>query len=80
MQHIVDNAKNQKSNAPRRNFFAGFLALFVPRLGGGGSGGSAVLISLMIVIAIIGILAAIAIPAYQEYTLRAAASAAGFGS
>jgi Zn-dependent protease with chaperone function len=51
---------------PRRHFLAWILALFIPRIGiRGGS-----LVSLMVVIAVIGILAAIALPAYQDYTKR----------
>lgn len=53
---------------PRRSFFAGFLSIFVFRLGVGGGG------SLILVVAMIGILAAIAIPAYQDYTVRAQVS------
>ena len=59
----------QAPRHPRRNPFAYLFALFVPRVGtGAGSGG---LVTVMIVVAIISILAAIAIPAYQDFTMRA---------
>ncbi len=57
---------------PRRHGFAWFLSIFIPRLGLGGGG----IISLMVLVAIIGMLAAIAIPAYQDYTIRAKTAAA----
>lgn len=52
--------------AQSRSSIAWLLALFVPRFGLGGG-----LASTMIVVAIIGILAAIALPAYQDYVTRA---------
>lgn len=56
----------EEINHPRRNFFAWFFALFIPRLGmGGGASG------MLIFIALIGIMAAISIPAYQEYMVKA---------
>lgn len=50
---------------PRRHLMAWILSLFVPRVGTGG------VASVFVTIAMIGILAAIAIPAYQDYTERA---------
>ena len=62
-------SRQQEPKPPRRNGFAYIPAIFVPNLGLGG--GSAIFS-----IAVIGILAAIAIPAYQDYTIRAQVSAA----
>jgi Zn-dependent protease with chaperone function/competence protein ComGC len=59
---------------PRRNPLAWILALFFPRLAPGAGAGA--LLSLMIVVAILGIMAAIALPAYQDYVARAGAAQA----
>jgi Zn-dependent protease with chaperone function/Tfp pilus assembly major pilin PilA len=56
----------ERSAAPARNPLAYLLAIFVPfggRLGGG--------FSFLIMVYIVGVLAAVAIPAYQDYTVRA---------
>ncbi|HEY2780253.1 MAG TPA: M48 family metalloprotease [Steroidobacteraceae bacterium] len=51
---------------PRRNPFAYLLALFVPYAGRMGAG-----LGALIYVYFIGVMAAIAIPAYQDYTVRA---------
>ena len=66
MASLNELITKQKAAIPSRSNFAFFLALFVPRLGVGGGGAS-----VLVFVAIIGILAAIAIPAYQDYTVRA---------
>lgn len=62
---------NTEAPMPRRNVFAYLLAAFTPyagRLGGG--------FGLLILVYVVGVLAAIAIPAYQDYIVRAKVSAA----
>lgn len=66
-------ARVMDTNAPmpKRNGFAYLLAVFIPyagRLGGG--------FGLLILVYVIAVLAAIALPAYQDYTVKAKVSAA----
>jgi type II secretory pathway pseudopilin PulG len=63
-------AKGEQPQAPSRNFFAWLLAAITPRFGVGGGAG------LVLVIAMIGILAAVAIPAYQQYVQKAKVASA----
>ena len=62
--------RGEEIKHPRRNVFAWLLASVIPRFGAGGA------VSLLIVLAVIGIGAAVAIPAYQDYIERARYSAA----
>lgn len=72
MGRLMQAAGGAAPPVPARHPLAWVLAAFIPRAGVGGAGG---LLSLMVVIAMLGILLAIAIPAYDDYRARAEASA-----
>ncbi|HEU0187425.1 MAG TPA: M48 family metallopeptidase [Gallionellaceae bacterium] len=63
-------ANGEEAAQPRRHLLSWFFALFIPRLGVGGAASG------IVVIAMIGVLAAIAIPAYQDYVVKAQVSQA----
>jgi Zn-dependent protease with chaperone function/Tfp pilus assembly major pilin PilA len=62
---------DKDAEIPRRNPFAYLLALFVPYAGRMGAG-----VGMLVYVYFVGVLAAIAIPAYQDYTVRAALTGA----
>ena len=66
---------DENPSIPQRNPFAYLFALFVPYSGRLGAG-----MGMLLYVYFIGILAAIAIPAYQDYTVRAVLSAAAVES
>jgi Zn-dependent protease with chaperone function/type II secretory pathway pseudopilin PulG len=66
---------NTGSRMPKRNGFAYFLAMFVPYAGRLGAG-----FGVLMFIYIVAVLAAIALPAYRDYTVRATTSSAMTGS
>lgn len=66
----VAYAVNPDAKLPGRNPLAYALAVFVP-YGGRLAGGAGGLMGVVVVVAVVGILAAIALPNYQDYTVRA---------
>ena len=64
-----------EASMPSRIGFAYFLAMFIPYAGRLGAG-----FGVLMVVYIVGVLAAIALPAYQDYTVKAKVSAAMIGS
>jgi competence protein ComGC len=74
MEKVHAKGNTAVPRIPRRNPLAWILALFFPRLAPGAGAGA--LLSLMIFVAIAGIMAAIALPAYQDYVARAGAAQA----
>jgi Zn-dependent protease with chaperone function/type II secretory pathway pseudopilin PulG len=70
--HVAAAAEDKNYRAPLRNPLAWLFGLFVPRFGTGAASGMSGLVS----IAVVGIIAAIAIPAYQDYMARSQVSEA----
>lgn len=70
MSASIAQSKGEAVNHPRRNIFAWILSFFIPRCGAGGAS------SLLITIAMIGVLAAVALPAYQEHVEKSRLSIA----
>jgi Zn-dependent protease with chaperone function/type II secretory pathway pseudopilin PulG len=70
MERLMARAEGRAPDAPRRNPFAWLLALFVPNLGFGAGAGA----SLLVLVVVFGVLAAVAIPAFQDFTARAQVS------
>lgn len=67
MEFLQATRQGRARDVPRRNFMAFLLAFLVPRFGAGVGGG----VGIVLMIAILGVLAAVAIPAYQDYIVRA---------